>query len=330
MRLLTAVFGLSLGLGMATATHAQEKVVKIGFSSVYDLKNDNGMSAWIIENYVDGRSDTLEVEVHGSSELGSDQDVIQAMQLGSGATMSIGGTALYNTFIPRVGVLDLPFLWQSYDHVAAALDGPIGEALAGDFEKAGFKVLGWGYSWGYRNVVTADKQVSTPEDISGLKIRTIQSPIYVAALNAMGANATPMAFGEVYTALQTGVLDGFEHAASMVLSSKLYEVTKHVALTRHLFGVTAITYSLPLWQQLTPEEQKTMQEAADLAIEINRALAPGREQEALAELVEVGMTVQDIDTTPFREAAIPLQDKLASDIGAGDLLEGIRAAAPKQ
>ncbi len=322
------------GIALAAATVArpalaadQPTVVKIGFSTVADLKNDNGMSGWVLKSYVAGRSPTLTVEVHGSSELGTDQDVIQGLQLGAGATMYIGGTALFNTFIPRVGVLDLPFMWQSYDHVGRALGGPIGKTLAADFEKSGFKVLGWGVSWGYRNVVTRTKEVLKPEDMKGLKIRTIQSPIYVAALNAMGANATPMAFGETYTALQTGVLDGFEHAPAVVISSKLYEVTKHVALTRHLLGPTVMAYSLALWKQLSPEQQQVMQEAADLASEINYALAPGRDKAALAELTKVGLTVNEIDTTPFKEAAAPLQDKLAKDIGATDLLASIREAA---
>jgi TRAP-type transport system periplasmic protein len=177
------------------AAAAQETEIRFGFSSVADLENDNGATAWLFEKHVEDRRDDLAVQIYGSSEIGSDQDVIQAMQLGSGATMHIGGTALFNTFIPRVGVLDLPFLWQDYDHVGRALDGEVGEALEADFEQAGFKVLGWGYSWGYRNVVTSGVEVNEPGDIAGLKLRTIQSPIYVAALNAMGANATPMAFG---------------------------------------------------------------------------------------------------------------------------------------
>lgn len=309
------------------ASAQSRTVIKIGFSSAADFENDNGMSGWFIQNYVNGRSDTLAVEVYGSSALGSDQDVIQAMQLGAGATMSIGGTALYNTFIPRVGVLDLPFLWRNFDHVGAVLDGEVGRTLAGDFEKSGFKVLGWTYSWGYRNVMTRQKGLTSPEQLAGLKIRTIQSPIYVAALNAMGANATPMAFGETYTALQTGVLDGFEHAASMALSSKMYEVTSEVALTRHLFGPTVIVYSLPLWQQLTPDEQATLQQAVDLAVEINRALAPGREARALEALAQKGMTIVEMDTTAFAEKAVGLQDELATKIGATDLLAAIRNQA---
>jgi TRAP-type transport system periplasmic protein len=319
----TAAFLTAPGSGQAQA----KKVIKIGFSSAADLENDNGMSGWFIQNYVNSQSKSLAVEVYGGSALGSDQDVIQALQLGSGATMQIGGTAVYNTFVPRVGVLDLPFLWKDYDHVGRVLDGEVGRVLAGDFEKSGFKILGWCYSWGYRNVMTRNRPVKKPEDIGGLKIRTIQSPIYVAALNAMGANATPMAFGETYTALQTGVLDGFEHAASMVYSAKLYEVTKHVALTRHLFGPTVIAYSLPLWRQLSEEERKTVEAAAALATEVNRALAPIREKKAIDALVQKGMSIETVDTKPFVAKAEPLQVELAAKIGAKDLLDKIKAAA---
>ncbi|WEX10913.1 TRAP transporter substrate-binding protein [Chelativorans sp. AA-79] len=316
-----------LGLATAPAIAQDTKTIRFGFSSVKDLENDNGAAAILFEQYVETHSDTLEVEIYGSSEIGDDQDVIQALQLGSGATMHIGGTATYNTFVPRAGVLDLPFLWTDYAHAGRALDGDAGAELAADFEQAGFKVLGYGFSWGYRNVVTNGVAVTEPEDLKGLKLRTIQSPIYVAALNAMGANATPMGFDEVYTALQTKVLDGFEHAASMVYSSKLYEVTDHVALTRHLFGPTVMTYSLPLWNQLAEEERQVVQDAADFALEIARAMAPGREQEALDKLVEEGMTITEVDTSPFMEAAQPLQDELAGTIDASDLLEQIRAAA---
>lgn len=303
-----------------------ETVVKMAMSSVADLENDNGMTAWVMQSYVNSNSETLKFEVHGSSALGSDQDVLQAMQLGAGATMHVGGTAVYNSFVPSGGVLDLPFLWEDFSHVGRALDGELGTELSASFEQSGFKVLGWGYSWGYRNVMTRGAAVETPEDLSGLKVRTIQSPVYVAALNSMGANATPMAFGEVYTALQTGVLDGFEHAASMVYSSKLYEVSDHVALTRHLLGPTVITYSLPLWNSLSEADQTVLMDAAALAIDVNRALAPVREQEALEKLAELGMTITEIDTSSFQQAATPLQDELAASFGATEMLQLIRDA----
>lgn len=319
--------GAAITVALMGSALAQETVIKFGFSSVVDLQNDNGAASILFKNYVESHSDTLKVEIYGSSELGGDQDVIQALQLGSGATMHIGGTATYNTFVQRVGVFDLPFLWRDYGHAGRALDGEAGTTLRADFEQAGFKVLGYGFSWGYRNVVTKGVAVTAPENIAGLKLRTIQSPIYVAALNAMGANATPMAFNEVYTALQTGVLDGFEHAASMVYSAKLYEVSDHVALTRHLFGPTVMTYSLALWNQLSEADQKVVQEGADLALAVARAMAPGREREALDKLVELGMTITDVDTSPFAEAAAPLQDELAAGINATDVLALIRDAS---
>ena len=319
--------GAIVALSLAPAAAQEITTIKFAFSSPVDLENDNGATALLFKDYVESHSDRLKVEIYGNSQLGSDADVIQALQLGSGATMYIGGTATFNTFVPKVGVLDLPFLWKNYDHAGRALDGAVGDALKADFEKAGFKVLDYGFSWGYRNVVTRDKKITKPEDIAGLKLRTIQSPIYVAAINAMGANATPMAFNEVYTALQTGVLDGFEHAASQVYSAKLYEVSKYVALTRHLFGATAMTYSLALWNKLSDDDKKVVQDGADFSIEIARAMAPSREQRALNKLVEKGMVITTVDTTSFAEAAMPLQDKLAGDIDASDLLAQIRAAA---
>lgn len=324
-RSIAAAAGLVL-LGMAPVA-AQDITIKFAFSSPVDLENDNGATALLFKDYVESHSDHLKVEIYGASGLGSDADVIQALQLGSGATMYIGGTATFNTFVPRVGVLDLPFMWKDYDHAGRALDGAVGDALKADFEAAGFKVLDYGFSWGYRNVVTRSKEITKPDDIAGLKLRTIQSPIYVAAINAMGANATPMAFNEVYTALQTGVLDGFEHAASQVYSAKLYEVAKYVALTRHLFGATAMSYSLALWNQLSPDDQALVQEAADFAIEVARAMAPGREQRALNKLVEKGMVITTVDTSPFVAKATPLQDELAAGINATDLLAEIRATA---
>ena len=127
-----------------------------------------------------------------------------------------------------------PFLWKSYEHALAVLDGPVGKELDQDMEKAGFKTLSWAVSWGYRNVITSKKEVKQAADLKGLKIRTIPTKVFVAAINSMGANATPMNFGEIYTSLQSGVLDGYEHTAATTISFKMYEVACCMALTKHL------------------------------------------------------------------------------------------------
>src|SRR5690606_20019180 len=193
---------------------------------------------------------------------------------------AVTGTAILNNFSKRVGVIDLPFLWRDYDHMSAALDGKVGEALGADLEKAGFKAVAWMTNWGARNVVTANKSVKTPEDLKGLKIRTIQSPVYIDALNAMGANATPMSFGEVYTSMQTGVLDGFEHGSAIVVTQKFYEVAKHIALTRHFLGPVVLACSMTEWNKFSDQEKAVVMEAGRLASDVNRSLAPVREKEA--------------------------------------------------
>jgi TRAP-type transport system periplasmic protein len=226
--------------------------------------------------------------------------------------------------VKRLGVLGLPFLWKSYEHADTVLHGPVGKELEADMEKAGFKVLAWSVSWGYRNVVTAKKEVKAPGDLKGLKIRTIPTKVFVAAINAMGANATPMNFGEIYTSLQSGVLDGYEHTAATTISFKFNEVACCIALTRHLMDPTFLVFSLAEWKKLSPAEQQALQKAATDAGVLVRNMAPQREGEALAEVKRLGMKVNEIDLVPLQKAALVAQDELAKEFAAEALLAQIR------
>ncbi len=316
---------LTMAIAVAPEAAAQaRKQVKISHATAGDVANDNHMTAWIIANYINSNSDTLEARVYPANQLGEERAVIEGMQLGAGATMHIGGTAIHNNFNKRMGVLDLPFMWHSYDHYHHVIDGKVGETLAAEYEKLGLKVLGWQDSWGYRNVVTTKKEVKKPEDLKGLKIRTIQTPTYVAALNAMGASATPMAFGEVYTSLQTGVIDGFEHASAVIYTGKYYEVAKYITLTEHLFGPTVTVISKKEWDGYTDKERQVVAAAAKLGQDVNRSLSVQRAEESMDKLKAKGMIVNPIDKTQFLKAAGPLQDQLAKTIGSEDLLKTIR------
>lgn len=321
---LTACF-LAVMVIISASAFAQKKEIKLSHSHQADFASEIHTAAWIFQKWVHDNSDTLEVKIYAANALGEEREVYEGMQLGSGATCVISGTAILNNFTEKIGVLDLPFLWKGYDHVHAVLDGEAGDMLAAELDEAGFKVLAWMDSWGYRNVVTSEVEVTKPEDLKGLKIRTIQTPIYVAALNAMGANATPMAFGEVYTAMQTGVLDGFEHGAAVVKAQKLYEVSKYIALTRHLFGPLVFAYSMPEWEKLTDEEKQVVMDAAIMARDVQRGLAPIREAEAFDFLRDKGMVINDIDTSTFRENAVEIQNEIAAERDATDLLEIIRS-----
>ena len=325
LRTLALTLSALAAFGLAPDVGAQaKKQVKISHATAADVANDNHMVAFVIASYINANSDTLEARIYPANQLGEERAVVEGMQLGAGATMHIGGTAIHNNFNKRIGVLDLPFMWHDYEHYHHVIDGKVGQTLAAEHEKLGLRVLGWQDSWGYRNVVTTKKEVKKPEDLKGLKIRTIQTPTYVAALNAMGASATPMAFGEVYTSLQTGVIDGFEHASAVIYTGKYYEVAKYITLTEHLFGPTVTVISKKEWDGYTDKEKEVVTAAAKLAQDVNRSLSVQRAAESMDKLKAKGMIVNPIDKTQFLKAAGPLQEQLAKTIGAEDLLKTIR------
>lgn len=299
-------------------------LIRLSHSHPADFNSELHLSAWLFKQWVEAHSTSLKVQIYPAGTLGQERDVYEGMQLGGGVSCVISGTAILNTFCPEVGLLDLPFLWRDYDHVHCALDGVVGQQIAEQLKKRGFIVLAWMDSWGYRNIVTAKKSVHQPSDLKGLKIRTIESPVYIQAMQLMGVNPTPMAFGEVYSSLQTGVLDGFEHSASVVRSNRFYETAKHIVLTRHLFGPLVFCYSQKEWEKLTDSQREVVQQAALFARDIQRALAPVREKEAFRDLKIKGMSITTIDTYGFEQKAHLLQDEFARQRGLTDLLEQIR------
>lgn len=321
---LTAVAAATL-LIASPAIAQQKKVIKLSHSHQASMDSEIHTAALEIEKYIAANSKTLEVKIYANNALGQERDVYEGMQLGSGASCAISGTAILNNFNKRVGVLDLPFMWRDYEHVHKTLDGAVGATLAKELEGTSLKVLAWMDSWGYRNVVTAKKEVKTVADLKGLKIRTIQTPVYVSTLNVMGANATPMAFGEVYTAMQTGVLDGFEHGASVTLAQKFYEVSKYMTLTRHLFGPLVMACSAKEWNALSGDEKDVLQKAALRGRDVQRAAAPTEEAKAFDQLKAKGMIINTIDLSSIMPAIAKLQEDLAKERGATDLLQQIKS-----
>ncbi|MCO5066575.1 MAG: TRAP transporter substrate-binding protein [Rhizobiaceae bacterium] len=311
---------------LATSISAQAVELKLSHSSQASLASELHTSAWLFQNYMREFGPDFSVTIYPNNQLGQEREVYEAMQLGSGADCAISGTAILGNFNQKIGVLDLPFLWKDYGHVDRVLDGEVGDELKASLRESGFEVVAWLDSWGYRNVASK-KAVSNVGDLAGLKIRTIPTDTYVEAVNAMGANATPMAFGEIYTAMETGVLDGLEHSAAMVLANKFYEVAGNYTLTRHLFGPMVFACSTTYFNALSEDDRKTLLEAAQFASDVERALAPVRERKAIEALKAAGMTVNEIDVTPILEKGTAVQDKLAAKLGATDLLTKIRAAA---
>ncbi len=317
----TAVSAALLVTGLATAS-ASAKTIRINYGHRADFASEIHTAAWILQKYVNENSPTLEVVLYPNSGLGQIVEVYEAMRLGAGASCQISGTAELNGFYDRLGVFDLPFLYRDYEHANAVFDGPAGETIAKEVKDAiGIEIVAWMDSWGYRHVITVDEPVSSVADLAGLKIRTLLSPIYVAALELMGASPTPMAYGEVYTAAQRGVIDGLEVTPSMVQSQRFYEVTKYITLTSHIFTPLILACSAQEMESLTDEERAVFEAGARLARDVQRALAPKREAEALEFLKEQGMVISEIDMSELLTRAPEMHAKFAEEAGAADLLE---------
>ena len=321
---LSVLFATGLLLALSVGPAGEKKQIRLSHSHQADPEaSEIHYTATVFANHVNENSPTLDVRIYAANALGQEREVYEAMQLGGGATCVISGTAILNNFDRAIGVLDLPFLWKSYEHAHQVLDGKVGDLLAAGLEKRGFKTLAWLDSWGFRNVVSK-REVKVAADLKGLKIRTIETPTYIATMRIMDIDPTPMSFGEVYTSLQTGVIDGYEHGTATTMAQKFYEVTSYVAETKHLFGPLIFAYSLPEWQKLTADEQKIILEAAALARDKQRALSQVKDDEAKQFLISRGMVFHPIDTTEFRRKAVEVQDSLAAERGATELLNLIR------
>jgi tripartite ATP-independent transporter DctP family solute receptor len=318
---------IAVGALYAGTLQAEPDLLRLSHSHQAQMSSEIHSAAVRFRDYVNERTEGIEVRIYPNNSLGQEREVYEAMQFGAGADCAISGTAILSNFYRRAGVLDLPFLWRDLDHLHATLDGPVGDDLAAELQQVNFRVLAWLDSWGARNVVTTREPVRRAEDLAGLKIRTIPTPVYIATVNALGASATPMAFGEIYTALETGVLDGFEHTPTVVLAGRFYEVAHHLTLTRHLYGPLAMVCSAQRWAELHESDRRLVAEAATLTSRWQRGQTAEREREALDRLAGEGVDIHTIDVGQFRSQAQSLRLQLAAKMKAVDLLKDIEAAA---
>jgi tripartite ATP-independent transporter DctP family solute receptor len=265
------------------------------------------------------------LRIFPSGTLGQERETVQQMQEGL-IDFMISGSAIWGSVAPRLQVLDFPFLWRSWDHVHAMLDGPLGEEAA-DYVESAVRVrpLAWGDSFGFRQVVTRSRDVLDPAQLAGLKIRTIQSAIYVKAIELMGASPTPMAFGEVYTSLQTGVIDGYEHDASTTLQQRFYEVARFMVRTQHIAGVLGLFGSTSSLSRFPADLRAAVTTAAREAAVDQRAVGPREMESATAELMRAGMTVREFNPAAFQDGAERLWDAEARALGVSSWLEAIRS-----
>jgi tripartite ATP-independent transporter DctP family solute receptor len=264
------------------------------------------------------------IRIFPSGTLGQEREVVQQLQEGL-VDFMVSGTAIWGSVAPKIQVFDFPFLWRDWAHVHDVVDGAVGREAADYLERTvRMRPLAWGDSFGFRQVITRSRDVTEPGHLAGLKIRTIQSPIYVKTVELMGASPTPMAFGEVYTSMQTGVIDGYEHDASTTLQQRFYEVAHYMARTSHIAGVLGLFASSAGLARLPAGLRPAIEQAALEAASEQRAMGPQEDRNAAEQLAAHGMTIRPIDGNAFHSVAERLWDSEGRALGVGSWLQVMR------
>lgn len=258
-----------------------------------------------------------------AGQLGGERDMIEGLQIGS-LDVVITSTGPLGNFVPEVYVLDLPFLFRDYDHARTTLDGEIGQELLAKIDENQLVGLAWTEN-GFRHVTNSQRPVRTPEDLAGLKLRTMENRVHMEAFSDLGAAPTPMAFPELFTALQQGVVDGQENPITVISASKFWEVQDFVSLTGHVYSPAVILASPILFDGLTDEQKGWFREAATASAAATRAEVNRLEEEGVALLRENGMEViTDIDKAPFAALAEPAYAIYTDEYGT-EMVDRIKA-----
>ncbi|MEO8136158.1 MAG: TRAP transporter substrate-binding protein [Betaproteobacteria bacterium] len=310
------------GCVLATAVSAQ---TTLKLAHTQSSTDSHHLAAVFFADEVKKRSNgAITVSVHPSGELGNDPATLEGVRLG---TIDIGltGNPFFTRFDKKLNALDLPFLFADYAHAYRVVDGPIGSQLLTGLEQNRMKGLAF-WEIGFRHVTNSKRPIVTPKDLQGLKIRTTPNPAHVEAFKLLGANPTPMAFTELYLALETGTVDGQENPVGIIYSQRFNEVQKHLSLTGHAYTVSILAMNLDRFQKLPAAQQKILVDSARDAATYQRKLNRDIEGKALAELKAKGMAVvEKIDTSAFQAiVAQPTADTYIKEFGP-DLVNAIRA-----
>jgi TRAP-type transport system periplasmic protein len=288
---------LKLGHGTSTTSLYHEGAVK--FKELVEEKTDGQVT----------------VEIYSDGTIGHDNDLINFMK-SANVQMGMIGVEPLMAIAPKLKVVGLPYIFQDRDTAYKVLDGEIGAEMVADLpSEHGVRVLAY-FENGFRNVTNSKREVNSPEDLDGLKLRTPQSPVSLAIFKALGANPTPMSFGELYTALEQKTVDGQENPLSLIYQNNFYEVQEHIALTSHMYSPMVLSISEKTWSELSSELQTAVQEAANEARDFERNLSAEQEADLISKLEEAGVKITKPDLAPFIKATENVHEEFDAEYGA--------------
>ncbi|UST55251.1 TRAP transporter substrate-binding protein [Comamonadaceae bacterium OTU4NAUVB1] len=315
--ILATALALALGFAGASGVQAQTTTLKIGYATSKESHYGVGSTVFCdeVEKGTQGR---YKCQHFANSALGGEREQIEAIQLGTQDLLNTS-TGPVGNFVPEVRIVDLPFLFRDYDHARKVMDGPIGQDLLTKFPAKGIVALAWTEN-GFRHMTNNKRDIVKPTDAAGLKMRTMENKVHMDGYRTFGILPTPMAFPELFGALQQGTVDGQENPIPVILASKFSQVQKHLSMTGHVYSPALLLMSPKTWNKLSDADKKVFVAAAQTAAVAQRKKVNDDENSGIALLESQGMKVtRTVDGAAFREALKPAYVGYAKEFGADNI-----------
>lgn len=312
---------------LLTACQTDDRVTELKLGHSLDISHPvhKGITDFA-QRLEDKSGGTLTVRIYPNGQLGGERELLELLQIGS-LSMTKVSAAVMENFAPNYRVLGLPYLFQDSDHLFRVLEGPIGESLLAQGEKYRLRGLCF-YDAGARSFYTKDTPIRTPQDLQGLKLRVMKSKTASDMVNALGGSPTPISFGELYTALQQGVVDGAENNPPSFYSARHYEVCNYYSLDEHTAVPDVLLISTSWWDRLTSEQQKWVREAARESVEYQRQVWAESVEESLRVVQEAGVEIIYPDKELFSREVQPLYEDYRDEPEFYELIMEIKSLTP--
>jgi TRAP-type transport system periplasmic protein len=317
MKLMKLSAAIAFVGAFASVPAVAQTTIKIGYATAQNSHYGVGSTAFCdeVEKRTSGR---YKCQQFPNSALGGEREMIEAVQLG---TLDVVNTSTgpVGNFVPDVNIVDIPFLFRDYDHARKTMDGPIGQELLAKFPAKGLIAIAWTEN-GFRHMTNSKRPINKPDDVKGLKIRTMQNKVHIQAFQSIGIQPTPMAFPELFTALQQGTVDGEENPIPVILSAKFAQVQKYLSLTGHVYSPALLIVSPALWNKLSDADKAAFREAGKAGSAAQRKKVNDDERDGIAQLRAGGMeVVTNVDNQAFRNAMTPVWSEFAKQYGADNI-----------
>lgn len=329
--IIKSLFVISAFAGVAASTLAanyQPRIIRFGYG-LADDSNQGRAAKFFADDLAKRTGGKFKMKGFANASLGSDPQMQNAL-IGGAQEMMVGSTATLVGIVSDFGVYDLPFVFGNEREADTILDGSFGKSLSAKLQDKGLVGLAY-WENGFRNLTNSKHPIAKVEDMHGIKLRVMQNPMYIDMFKDFGANAVPLPFSELFTALETGTVDGQENPVNTIQSSKFYEVQKFLSLTKHVYSPWIVLASKKWWDKLSADEKKAVQESAEAARDFERKDSRAASEKALEFVKSKGMqvtVVSDKEIARMRELSKPAVQKFAND-GHGPLVKELQTDLEK-